>query len=197
MLALGTVVTREALADTRGVIASSTTRAVTSLGVTVSLENISTGRALHQRTVRATTTQITHTSDVLLGVPRGGVCAGGFGGELLLGEAHSGIGARVGANSSLASNTLVVGKARAFSGAAVAVTLVGALHNRMEVIRGLDIADPSHRLGASALGAIRSSPGSLTILAVVASTLVVHTTRSMATAPIGAVSNGDGGQGGN
>ena len=194
MFALGAVVAREALADTR-VVASSTTRAVTSLCVTVSLENISTGRALHQRAVRATTTQITHTTDMLLGVPGGGVCAGGFGGELLLGEAHSGIGARVGADSTLASNTLVVGEACAFSGAAVAVTLVGALHNGVEVIGSLDMADPSHGLGASALGAISSSPGSLAILAVVASTLVVHTARTMTTAPIGAVGNSHSGKG--
>lgn len=195
MLALGSIVSREALADTGRVVASSTTRAVTSLSVTVTLEHISTGWALNQRAIRAAATKIADASNVLLRVPGSGVCAGSLGGKLLLGEAHSGIGAGVGADSSLAGNTLVVGIARALASGAVAVTLVGALHDGVKVIGGLDVADPSHRLGASALGAISSSPGRLTILAVVAGALVVDTARSMTTASVRAVSNSNSGKG--
>jgi hypothetical protein len=173
VFALGTVVSGEALADTRRIVASSTTGAVTALGVAVSLEHIRTRGALDQRAVRTTATKITHAPDMLVGIPRSGVSARSLGSELLLSEADTGIGARVGADGSLASNTLVVGEACALSGGAVAVTLVGALHDGVEVVGGLDVAHPGHRLGAGALGAISSGPGNLTVLAIVARTLVV------------------------
>ena len=194
VLALGAVVAGEALADAGGVVAGSSAGAVAALGVAVSLEHIGAGGALHEGAVGASAAEIAHAAHVLLGVPGGGVCAVSLGGELLLGEAHSGVGAGVGADGSLASNALVVGEASALSGGAVAVTLVGALHDGVEVVGGLDVSDPGHGLGAGALGAISGGPGSLAILAVVAGALVVGPAGSVAAAPVGAVGDSDSSQ---
>jgi hypothetical protein len=194
MFALGSVVSREALADSRGVVTGSTTGAIASLSISVSLKHIRAGGALHKGTIGATAAKIANTSYMLVGIPRGRVCAGSFGGELLLSEAHSGVGASVGADGSLASDALVVGETCALSSGTVAITLIGALNNGVEVIGRFDVSYPSHGLGASALGAISSSPGCIAILAVVASTLVIDPARSMAAAPIGAISNSHSGQ---
>jgi hypothetical protein len=151
VFALGPVVSGEALADSGGIVASSTAGAVTTLGIAVSLENIRPGRALDKRAIGATTTKIANATDVLLGVPRSSVSAGSLGGKLFLGEANTGITAGIGAHGSLASNTLVVGKASTFTSCSVTITLVGALYHGMEVVGSLDVTNPSHGLGASAL----------------------------------------------
>ena len=187
MFALGSVVTRKTLTLTRGVVAKPTTGAVTALTVTVTLQDISARRTLDKGTIRTTTTKITHTSYVLLSIPHSGVCARGLFSELLLGEANTSLTAGIGADGSLTSNTLVVGKASTLTRATVTVTLVRALNDGMEVIGGLNVAYPGLRLGASAKGAIRSGPGNLAILTVVTGALVVVPAGSMTTAPVGAI----------
>mmetsp|Transcript_14278 Transcript_14278/g.23632 ORF Transcript_14278/g.23632 Transcript_14278/m.23632 type:complete len:224 (-) Transcript_14278:10-681(-) len=194
VLALGSVVAGEALADSRGVVASSTSGTVASLSITVTLQHIRAGRALHKGAVRTAAAKIANASHVLVGIPRGRVCAGSLGGELLLGEADTGIGASVGADGSLASDTLIVGEACALSGGAVTVTLVGALHNGVQVVGRLHVSYPGHRLGAGALGAVSSSPGGLTVLAVVAGALVVDPAGSVSAAPVGAVGDSHSGE---
>ena len=195
MFALGSVVSGETFANSRRIVASSTTGAVTSLCVTVSLKHIRTRGTLNKRAIRTTTTKIANTSDMLVGIPGGGVCAGSLSGKLFLSEANTGIGASVGADGSLASDTLIVGEAGALSGGAVTVTLVRALNNGVKVIGRLNVSYPSHGFGASALGAISGSPSGIAILTVVASTLVVDPAGSIATAPIGAVGDSHSGKG--
>mmetsp|Transcript_5730 Transcript_5730/g.7722 ORF Transcript_5730/g.7722 Transcript_5730/m.7722 type:complete len:212 (+) Transcript_5730:47-682(+) len=189
VFALGTVVPRKALTDTRRIVASSTTRAVTSLCITISFKHIRSRGALHQRAIRATAAKITHASHMLGGIPRSRVDTRSLNSKLILSEANTGIRAGVGADSSLAGNSLIVGEACALSSGAITVTLVGALNNGVEVIGRLDVSHPGHGLGASALRAISSCPGGLAVLAIVASALVVDPARPVTTAPVRAVSN--------
>jgi hypothetical protein len=80
---------------------------------------------------------------MLEGVPRGGVFLARLLSQLRLREAHAGLTARVGAHRALAGNALVVLKALALSRAAVANTLVGALHVGVSVVGSDYVADPS------------------------------------------------------
>lgn len=123
-LALGAVVSVEARARASGVIANTSTRAVSTSLVTESLERIWARGAFQQRAIRTTATQITDASDVLLSIPRSRVNAGSLGGELLFREAHTSITARIRANSTLASNSVVVSEAGAFTSLAIANTLI-------------------------------------------------------------------------
>lgn len=113
--ALSAVVSVEAIADTGGVVTKTTTGAITTRLITKTLHNISTGWALNKRTIRSTTAQITKTPNVLLGIPRGGVCSRGFRGELLLGETDTRFTALVRADSTLTGDTLVIIETCAFT----------------------------------------------------------------------------------
>merc|ERR1712046_329112 len=73
VLALGTEVASEALAQTSGVVADTTAGAVTALLVTVAEEDIRAGRALLEGAVRATEAHVTDAANVLHSIPRGSV----------------------------------------------------------------------------------------------------------------------------
>lgn len=79
---------------------------------------------------------------MLRGIPRSGVDAVGLGGELLLGEAHASVGASVGANRALASDSFVVRVADALPSGSITAALVRALNNRVGVVGILHVADP-------------------------------------------------------
>jgi hypothetical protein len=68
------IVAVEARACSGGIIAKSAARAVTSSLISESLHDITARGAFNKGAIRTTASNITNTSDVLLGVPRGGVC---------------------------------------------------------------------------------------------------------------------------
>ena len=72
-LALGTVVSVEAVADACCVIAKTAARAVTASLVTEALKHIRSRWAFNKGAIRSTATQIAKTSNVLLSIPRGGI----------------------------------------------------------------------------------------------------------------------------
>lgn len=129
---------------------------------------------------------------MLLGIPGCRVGSAGLEGKLLLGEADTSTTASIGAGGSLASNTLIVGEAGTLSGASIADTHIGALHDRVNIVRVGDISDPSVVLGACAAGAISVSPGGLAIFSVVAVASVGDVARPASTAAVGASGVGDG-----
>ena len=144
-LALLAVVAVKACASTGGIIAQSAARAVTSSLISESLHDIRARGAFNKGAIRTTASNITNTSDVLLRVPRGAVCGGGLRSKLLLCEAHPGVTATVRAHGTLASNSLVIGKAFTLASLSIANSLIGALYHRMSVISGHNISHPRRR----------------------------------------------------
>jgi hypothetical protein len=132
----------EAVAGALSVVAQTAAGAVAAGLVARSLHHIGAGGALDERAVGATTADIAHASDMLLCVPRGGVCGTSLGGELALGEAHTGIRASVGADGTLAGNTLVIRKANTLTGLPIANTLVGTLNNGVRIVSSHYITNP-------------------------------------------------------
>lgn len=148
---------------------------------------------------------------MLLRIPRSSIGAASLSGELLLREAHTGVTALIRANGALASNSVIVGVAHAFTSGSVAASLVRALDNRVGVVSVLHFTDPGsesvgtqnkqirypflhtnnsccHLLRASSSRAIRESPSRLAINSVIASALVIRSTSTVAVASVGAIS---------
>jgi len=177
-LALVSVVSSEALAKSLAVVADSTSGAVTSLGVSVSEEDISSGGALLEGAVRSTEAKVTLTSDVLEGIPRGGVDGGSSrsstvgGGKGRLGEADSTPVAVGGAHGPLAGHALISIVALALSRLAVAGSLVGALDGRMSIVGSDGNGSPGEALRAGTEGAVVLGPGRVAVGAIVAGALV-------------------------
>lgn len=120
---------------------------------------------------------------MLHGIPRLSVSATGLGGEVLLRPAGAAVVAVVGAESTLASNSVVAGEAVTGTGGAIASALVGALHPRVKIV-GVDyVSNPGEVLGAGALRAVGTSPLSLTIETSEALAIII----GLACAVIGAV----------
>lgn len=183
VLALGSVETREAAADTSAVVAEASAGAVAARLIAVAVQRVGAGGALLQVAGRATVARIAEAADMLHGIPRLSVSATGLGGEVLLRPAGAAVVAVVGAESTLASNSVVAGEAVAGTGGAIASALVGALHPRVKIV-GVDyVSHPGEVLGAGALGAVGTSPLSLTIETSEALAVVV----GLACAVIGAV----------
>ena len=196
MLALGTEVAREALAQTSRVVADAAAGAVATLRVPVAHEDVGAGRALLEGAVRSAESHVANAAHVLHGIPRRGVGLRGLGGQLLLGVADAAPRAVVRAHGTLTTNTIVVVEALALSGLAVADALVGALYFRVSLVGGGRHRDPRSSLGAGAQGAVRLRPGSIAVGALVAHALVVAGARTVAGAPVRAVGVGDGREGG-
>lgn len=158
ILAFGTIKAGEAAANTRAVVAQASAGAVSARLVAVPVQGVSARGALLQVAGGASVTSVAEAADVLHGVPGLGVGAAGLGSQVLLGPAGTAVIAVVGAQSTLASNTVVTGEAVAGSGRSVAGSLVGAFYPRMQVVGVYNISDPSKILGAGALGAVGASP---------------------------------------
>ena len=174
VLAFVSIVSGEALAESLTVVADSTSRAVTSLGVSVSEEDIRSGGALLEGAVRATEAKIALATDMLKGIPSSGVggsiSVGGSKGGL--GKADSAVVAVRGTHGPLAGHTLVSVEALTLSGLAVAGSLVGALHTWVSIVGSDSSCRPGKALGAGTEGAVVLSPGRIAIGAVVAGALV-------------------------
>ena len=187
VLALCAVVSLEARTSSRVVVAQATARAVTARLVTLTLEYIGARRALDERAVGAASAKIAHASDVLLGVPGLRVQAASLIGELLLGEAHPGLGAVVRAYSSLAGDSLVILEASTRASLCIARSLIGALRDGVRIVSGDDISHPGLILRASSLRAVGLRPSGLAVNSRIALTLIIGTALAVTTASIGAV----------
>jgi len=112
---------------------------------------------------------------------------------LFLSVANTSSTATIGARSSLTGNTLEVGEALAYTSFTIAVTLVGAFHDWMDVISVGNVSYPCRRLGASSRRAISISPCGLAIFSVVAVANIVDiaTTVTIATIRTSGIDNGD------
>ena len=177
----------EATAGSCTIITDSSARAISSRLAAITPHNIRARRALNQGAIRASSSQIANASDMLVVVPRSGVLANSRISELLLSEADTVITALVGADGSLASNTFIVGEARALTSLSVADTFVRALNNGVGVVGIINKADPGLVLGAGSAGAISTGPLLLAVHALIACTTIVGTAASVARAAIGAV----------
>jgi len=173
VLALGTEVTSEALAETSRVVTDAAARAVAALLVTVAEEHIRSRRALLKGAVRTTVAQVTNAANMLHCVPRSRVGLGSLSCKLLLGVADTASGAVVRAHGALASDAVVVVEAFALAGLAVADTLVRAFNFRVGFVCGGGDGYPSGGLWACSKRAVVFGPGWVAVRAGVAHALVV------------------------
>lgn len=164
-MALGSIEAGEAAADAGAVVAEPSAGAVSARLVAVAVQGVRAGGALLQVAGGTSVAGVAEAADVLHGVPGLGVGAASLGGKVLLGPAGSAVVTVIGAQGTLASNTVITGEAVAGAGGSVASALVGALHPRVKVVGVHHISDPSEVLGAGALRAIGAGPLRLTIQA--------------------------------
>lgn len=183
-MASGAEETREARAGSSTVIADTTSGAVTTSLITVSVKRIRPRWAFLQVAGRTTVAGITQTANVFHVVPRGGVGTPRLGGKVLLRPAGALIVTVVGADGTLTSNTIVPWVADTLTRLAITVTLVGALHPRMQVVLVDNFTNPSKVLRTSALGAIRTSPFSFAVKAQITVAVIVQLTSTVTRARV-------------
>jgi len=143
------VIPVETRADARVVVANSTARAVSAGFVAVSFQNIGAGWAFEQRAIGTSSSKIAYASYVFLCVPRGGICATSFNSKLLLSEANTSFAALIRADSSLAGDAIVIGKASALASFTITDTFIRAFYNWVSVVSVFDGSDPRGRFRAS------------------------------------------------
>lgn len=165
MLAVRAVEAGEARACTVAEVADTTTRAVTSGFVTVTIERIRTRGALLELASRTTVTSVTEAANMFHSVPRRGVGTARLNSQMTLRPARAAVVTVVRAGRTLASHTVISIEALAGSALAVAGTLVGALHPGVKIVRVDNVTNPSEISRAGAQGAVRTSPLSLTVKA--------------------------------
>ena len=193
VLTLSSVISVEAVAGAGGIVADPTAGAISAGFVTVPLQRIRAGGALHKRTVRSTTANITDATDMHLRIPWGRIGSGSFSSQLQFSEANSRIIAVIGAHSTLTSNSLVVSETTTFTRLTVADTLARALDRWMRLVGTSNSGHPGVTHWASSSGTIGFSPGCKRITdSVITSALVIVPTRPMTTAAIGTVSSTTG-----
>lgn len=179
LTAAGSEETRETRAGASKVVANATAGAITSSLRAITIHRIGTRWALLLITSRTAEASITDTTDMLQGIPGGGVGSGGSGSEVLLRPALAIVVTVIGAGGSLASNTIITSEASACACGSVTSTLVGALYDGVEIVRLNDGSNPGLVLGASALGAIGTSPLRKTINAGIAVAVLVERADTM------------------
>ena len=149
----------EALTNTLLVVTKATAGAVTSLGGTVTIENVLAGGTLLLGAVRSAVAQIALAPDVLGGIPRSLVGGTGRLGQSLLRHADASVGAFVGTESALAGHAVVPLEAPALAALTVANALVGALCARVGIVGTNDISGPGVATGTCAKAAIVARVG--------------------------------------
>lgn len=164
----------EALADTLLVVAKATAGAVTSLGGTVTVENVLAGGTLLLGAVRSAIAQIALASDVLGGIPRSLVGGTGRLGQSLLRHADASVGAFVGTEGTLAGHAVVPLEALALATFTIANALVGALRARVGIVGTDDISGPGVATGACAKAAIVADVGGFSEAVTMALALVIQ-----------------------
>jgi len=154
VLALVAEVAREALAETRGVVADAAAGAVAPLLVAVAEENVGARGALLEGAVGAAEAEVAHAAHVLHRVPRRVVDLASLHRELLLGVADAAAGAVVGAHGALARDAVVVLEALALARLPVAQALVAALDLRVHAAAVRGHAHPGSSTRTRALRAV-------------------------------------------
>ena len=172
-MASGAVVTGKARACAVVIVADSSTRAVTSSLVAISVDRVSTRGTLLQLAAGSPVSCIAEASDMLQGIPGKLVRSTTLAGQVLLRPAGSSVIAIVRACGTLASNTIITREARAGASLAIAGALVGALRPGVHIVGIHHLTDPSKVTRASTLRAIRSSPLILSIKTLEALAIVV------------------------
>ena len=173
VLASGAKETREARAGAGTVVTDTTTGAISASFVSVAIKRVGTGGAFLLIASGTAVTSITQAANVLHGIPRGRVHATNLACQMLLRPAGTSIVTVVGADGTLASNTVITSKTLASPTLSVTDTLVGALSPGVQVVLVDHITDPSKILGAGSQRAIRSHPLSLTVQTQIAVAVVV------------------------
>jgi len=161
--AFSSVIPCEATALSGSVVTDAAARTVSARLVAGPLEHVRPGRALHERAVGSAPPEVAHAADVLRSVPGADVLPVGVISELLLGVADASIAAVVRANCPLARDAVVVRKAPALSGLAVADALVRAGNIGMRVVSSHYCAYPSVSLWACPGGAVGLFPSRVAI----------------------------------
>jgi len=154
---------REACASTIIEVTDTATGAIATSLVSVPIKRVSTRRTLLKLASRAAVASVAEATDVLHGIPRGGIGTSSFVCEMLLGPASTTVITVVGTGRTLACDTIVAREALARAVLAVASALVGTLHPRMQVVGIDDITYPSEIAGARAQRAVRTSPFGLAV----------------------------------
>jgi len=182
VLTSGSKKSSEASTCTIGVVAFSTTRAVTASFISISIKRVGSRRALLEIAGGAAVTLVANAPNVLHRIPGSAVCTVSTGSKVLLRPASSTIVTVVRAYGTLARNTLVTSETLALTSVAVADTFVGALGPGVKIV-GIDhITNPGEILGAGALRAIGASPLSFTVNSSVAFAVIVELAGSVARA---------------
>ncbi len=132
----GSVVSLETSAQTSIVAAKSTAGAITPLGTSISIKNVRSRGTFLLRAVGATESIIALAAHCLVRIPRGVVSNSLQYRECLLSQANTTSRAVVGTHCTLARLSIVIFKARAFTGIAIAHALVGTFHSRMNIVFG-------------------------------------------------------------
>lgn len=184
VLAVGSIEAREARASSIGIVADTSSRAVTSGLVTISVKRVGTGGALLQLARRSSVPSIAEAADVLHVIPRRVVGATSLDSQMLLRPASTTVVTVVRASGTLACNTIITREARAGSSLAVAGSLVRALDPGVQVVGVNDLSDPSKVARACAKRAVGTSPFRLSIQAGEALAVVVLLTGSVVGAVI-------------
>jgi hypothetical protein len=184
MLASGSEEASEASTNTIRVITDSTSRAITSSFISVTIKRISSGRALLLVASRSTVTSVTQASNMLHGIPRSVIHTSGLAGKMLLRPASSLVITVVRAHSTLASSSFVTSEALALARTAVTDTLIGTLSPRMQVVRVDRSTNPCKVKRASTRRAVRTSPFILAIKTLEALAVAVHFASSVTRALI-------------
>lgn len=160
---MGAVETRETGAGSISEVTDSTTGAITSSLVAITIQGVSARGTFLELTGRSTVSGVTEATNVLHGIPGSLVSAPSLVSQVLLRPARTTVVTVIGAGRTLARNAVVSREALAGAGLAVARALVGALHPGVEVVGVDDITDPGEIAGAGAEGAVWASPLVFTI----------------------------------
>ena len=138
MLASVSVVSLETSAQTCYIAASTTARAIASLGASISTENVISRGTFLLRTVSTTISIITLASHGLISIPRSVVRCSLQRSKSLLSQANTTPRAVIRAHGPFTSLAIVIFETRAFTSLTIAKTLVGTLHFRMNIVLGND-----------------------------------------------------------
>lgn len=134
---------RKTVANSSSIITYSTSWAITSRFISVSIQRIRSRGALLMLTLRTTVSRVTDTTNCFDSIPRFRIYTIGMLSQIPLRPAGAAIIAHTGTYRSLACDTFVSCEAGTGSGLAVAVALVRTFCPGMEIVRVYNSPDPS------------------------------------------------------
>jgi len=184
IFAFSAIVAHETIACSRGIVANSSSGAIATALISITLQDIRTRWAFKKWAVWTSSAEVAHAANVLGSIPRSAVGAASLNCKLRFSKADTCTTAGVRAHGPLASDSLVILKALAFSSFSITESLVGAFNYGMCIIRVRNGSNPSSISRTCSSRAIRVSPGRGSIDCRITGTFIVGTTCAMATATI-------------